>query len=35
MRPRGRTALGILAARRVRVNGRLSLMRRFLNLIRI
>jgi hypothetical protein len=35
MRPRGRTALGILAARRVRVKGRLSLMRRFLNLIRI
>jgi hypothetical protein len=35
MRARGRAALGILAFGRVRVNGRLSLMRRFLNLIRI
>jgi hypothetical protein len=35
MRPRGRAALGILAAGRVRVTGRIGLMRRFLNLIRI
>jgi hypothetical protein len=35
MRARGRAALGILAFGRVRVNGRISLMRRFLNLIRI
>jgi hypothetical protein len=35
MRARGRAALGILALGRVRVSGRLSLMRRFLNLIRI
>ena len=35
MRARGRAALGILAFGRVRVSGRLSLMRRFLNLIRI
>jgi hypothetical protein len=35
MRPRGRAALAILAGGRVRVTGRLSLMRRFLNLIRI
>jgi hypothetical protein len=35
MRARGRAALGMVALGRVRVTGRLSLMRRFLNLIRI
>src|SRR2546423_10279939 len=35
MRARGRAALGILAFGRVRVSGRLSLMRRFLHLLRI
>lgn len=35
IRPRGRAALGLLAARRVRFAGSISLTRRFLNLIRI
>jgi hypothetical protein len=34
-RPRGRAALGLLAARRVRFEGRLALTRQFLTLIRI
>lgn len=33
--PRGRTALGLVAGRRVRVEGRLALMRRFLAVIQI
>ncbi len=35
MQARGRAALGLVALRRVRVQGRLGQMRRFLNLIRI
>lgn len=35
IRPRGRAALGMLAARRVRFTGPLSLTRRFLRLIRV
>ena len=35
MRPRGRAALGMVALRRVRIEGRLGLMRRFLGVIRI
>jgi hypothetical protein len=33
--PRGRAALGMVALGRVRIEGRISLMRRFLRLIRI
>ena len=33
--PRGRAALGLVALRRVRVEGRLALMRRFLAVIRL
>jgi hypothetical protein len=35
MAAKGRAALGIVALRRVRVDGRLALLRRFLGLIRI
>lgn len=35
IRPRGRAALGLLAAGRVRFEGRISLTRQFLTLIRI
>ena len=33
--PRGRAALGMVALRRVRIDGRLGLLRRFLRLIRV
>jgi hypothetical protein len=33
--PRGRAALGLLAFRRVRVEGKLGLMRRFLGVIQV
>lgn len=33
--PRGRTALGMMASRRIRVRGRLGLLRRLLTIIRI
>ena len=33
--PRGRTALGLMAQRRVQVDGRIGLMRQFLAVIRI
>jgi hypothetical protein len=35
MRARGRAALGLVAGGRVRVTGRMGLMRRFLQLIRV
>jgi hypothetical protein len=35
VRARGRAALGLVAGRRVRVTGRMGLMRRFLQLIRV
>jgi hypothetical protein len=35
IRARGRAALGLVALRRVRIEGRLRLMRRFLTLIRV
>jgi hypothetical protein len=35
MQPRGRAALGMVARRRVRVEGRIGLMRRFLGLIKV